>query len=58
MQIETSPIESMVAPIPLHKNKVIQWNYLVFYLQNLCFPIVTTCGLDQIHLFVAVEGLK
>ena len=29
-----------------------------FYLQNLCFPIVTVIGLDHIHLFVAVEGLK
>ena len=28
------------------------------YLQNLCFPIVTVNGLDQIHLFVAVLGLK
>jgi len=27
-------------------------------LQNLCLPIVTTCGLDHIHLFVAVDGLK
>ena len=28
------------------------------YLQNLCFPIVTVIGLDQIHLLVAVDGLK
>ena len=28
------------------------------YLQNLCFPIVIVIGLDQIHLFVAVAGLK
>ena len=28
------------------------------YLQNLCFPIVTVIGLDQIHLLVAVFGLK
>ena len=28
------------------------------YLQNLCFPIVLISGLDQIHLFVAVLGLK
>ena len=28
------------------------------YLQNLCFPITTVNGLDQIHLFVAVDGLK
>ena len=28
------------------------------YLQNLCFPIVTVIGLDHIHLFVAVAGLK
>lgn len=28
------------------------------YLQNLCFPIVTVIGLDQIHLLVAVLGLK
>ena len=31
---------------------------LLIYLQNLCFPIVFTSGLDQIHLLVAVEGLK
>ena len=30
----------------------------IFYLQNLCFPIVFTNGLDQIHLLVAVLGLK
>ena len=29
-----------------------------FYLQNLWFPIITVKGLDQIHLFVAVLGLK
>ena len=29
-----------------------------FYLQNLCLPIVTVIGLDHIHLFVAVDGLK
>ena len=28
------------------------------YLQNLCLPIIIVIGLDQIHLFVAVEGLK
>ena len=32
--------------------------FSIFYLQNLCFPIVTVIGLDQIHLFVAVDGLK
>jgi len=28
------------------------------YLQKICLPILVTCGLDQIHLLVAVEGLK
>ena len=35
-----------------------QFSQQFSHLQNLCLPIVTVIGLDHIHLFVAVEGLK
>ena len=41
-----------------HLLQVFSQKMCLFYLQNLCFPMVTVIGLDQIHLLVAVDGLK
>lgn len=32
--------------------------FVMDYIQKICFPIVFTCGRVQIHLEVAVTGLK
>ncbi len=41
----------------LYKFCVKNASRLYFYLQNICLPILVTCGLDQIHLLVALAGL-